>query len=74
MRKKLPIDPNDVPIRVLVVSPLATNESVVNRAKMASIKEEYFIDPRKIHAVLDFFIKVENRVMESIEFDEEELR
>ncbi len=73
VRKKLPINPSDVPVRVLVVSPLATDSSVVARARMASIKEEYIIEPEKITATLKFFQKVGNKVMESIEYDEHEL-
>ena len=74
VRKKLPIKPEDVPVRVLVVSPLATDASATARARMASIKKEYVIEPEKINATLQFFKKVGKKVMESIEYDEHELR
>lgn len=73
VRKKLPINPSDVPVRVLVVSPLATDASVISRARIASIKEDYVIEPEKISATLDFFKNNGNKVMESIEYDEHEL-
>ena len=73
VRKKLPINPGDVPVRVLVTSPLATDSSAVARAKLASIKSDYIIEPDKISATLQFFKNVGNKVMEGIEYDEEEL-
>ena len=73
VRKKLPINPSEVPVRVLVVSPLATDASVLSRARMASIKEDYVIEPEKIRATLDFFKNNGNKVMDSIEYDEHEL-
>lgn len=74
VRKKLPINPGDVPIRVLVVSPLATDASTAARARMAAIKQEYIIQPDKINGTLQFFQKVGNKAMESIEFNEDVLR
>ena len=72
VRSKLPLNPSDVPVRVLVVSPLATDASAFSRAKMASLKEDYIIEPEKIKGALDFFKQVGNKTMESIEFDENE--
>jgi hypothetical protein len=70
---KLPINLSDVPVRVLVVSPLAADASVVARTRVASIKEDNIIEPEKMRATLEFFKKVGNKFMESIEYDDHEL-
>ncbi len=74
VRKHLPIKPSEVPVRVLVVSPLASDASAANRARIANIKADYVIQPKKISDVLHFFKEIENKVMEPFEYDEISLR
>ncbi len=73
VRKQLPIKPSEVPVRVLVVSPLASDASTAVRARIASLKEDYVIQPEKIRKILNFFKKIGNKVMTPFEFDEHAL-
>ena len=73
VRKKLPINPTDLPVRVLVVSPMSTDESTLARAKLASIRKDYIIDREQISNTIRFFKDNGNKLFESIEFDEDEL-
>ena len=70
VRKLLPIKPSEVPVRVLVVSPLSSNASAAARARIASIKADYVIQPEKISGIRHYFKKIGNTVMEPFEFDE----
>lgn len=73
VRSKLPIPVKDLPIRVLVVSPFAKNETVARKIKLAMMEEDYLIDPEKVRGVLKFWRTVNNPVMSSTEVDEEGL-
>ena len=70
---KLPIQPCAIPVRVLVVLPLATDASTEARVKMATLKEDYIIQRDKIAAALAFFRSSGNKLMDSIEIDEHAL-
>lgn len=63
---KLPIEPRAIPVRVLVVLPLATDASTEARVKMATLKEDYIIQRDKIAAALAFFRSSGNKLMDSI--------
>lgn len=69
VREKLPLLPEDAPLRVLVTSPFASDRSTVLRAKVARIKEEYVIQREKIAQVLQYFRNVGNPIMKAVEID-----
>lgn len=66
VRKKLPLSPKEVPIRLVVVSPFATDASALGKAKFATMQEDYIIEPSKIDECLQFFRSVDNRIMKDI--------
>ena len=70
VRTKLPLLPDEVPLRVLVTSPFASDKSTSVRAKVASVSEEYIIQRRKIANVLQYFRDVGNSIMKTVEIDQ----
>jgi hypothetical protein len=46
--------PADTAIRVLIVSPMASDQSTVSRAKFASVKSDYIVEREKIASSLLF--------------------
>jgi hypothetical protein len=50
----LPLQPCEVPLRVIVVSPFSKNETIIQKAKIAAMKKNYIIDPKAIEESLSF--------------------
>ena len=73
VHKKVPLQPGQTPVRVLVLSPFTKDETAIERGRLASIKKEYIIEPSKIRQTYDFWQTVKNKVMEEIALDEEVL-
>lgn len=73
IRNKLPLKPEDVPIRVVVTSPGCTKENMIAKGKLALMKKDYLVEKEKIRETLAFFRKVNNPVMSEIEIDEEQI-
>lgn len=71
--KKLPISPKDIPLRVVVVSLFAKNETAAKKAKLAMMKEDYIIEPGKVRGILEYWKRVHNPAMSSIAIDSEVL-
>jgi hypothetical protein len=71
VRQKLPMAPATTAIRVLIVSPMASDQTAVSRGKMASVKSDYIIEPEKIASSLRFFRDVGNKVMKNVEIDQD---
>lgn len=69
IRSKLPLAPSDVPVRVLITSPFASNSSTIVRALLARVKEDYLFQRDKISGVLAFFRNVRNLIMLKIDID-----
>jgi hypothetical protein len=63
--------PATTAIRVLIVSPMASDQTAVSRGKMASVKSDYIIEPEKIASSLRFFRDVGNKVMKNVEIDQD---
>jgi len=71
--QKVPIQPGNSVVRVLVVSPFTSDPSALYKGKMASTKEDYIIEPTKIIKLHKFWCDVDNEIMKKIQFDEEEI-
>ncbi len=71
VRSKIPLHPRDAPVKVLVVSPFASDKSAAAKAKMANTKQDYIIEPDKIRETLQFWQHVRNQPMATIECDNE---
>jgi hypothetical protein len=69
--QKLPIQPSDSVVRVLVVSPFTSDASALNKGKIASTRAEYIIEPNKIIQLHQFWNNVDNEIMKKYPFDEE---
>ena len=69
--QKVPIQPGNSVVRVLVVSPFTSDPSALYKGKMASTKEDYIIEPTKIIKLHKFWCDVDNEIMKKIQFDEE---
>lgn len=69
IRAKVPIQPTEVPVRVIVVSPFTSDSTAFARAKIASIKQDYVIEREKIETSLRFFKHVGNHIMSQVEED-----
>jgi hypothetical protein len=52
VRQRIPLEPRDAPVKVLLVSPFATNISASARAIIAKTKQDYVIEPEKIKQTL----------------------
>ena len=70
VRQTVPLQPRDAPVKVLLVSPFATDKSASARAKIASTKQDYIIEPEKIKQTLQFWHDVENQTMAKIQRDD----
>lgn len=73
IRNKLPLKPEDVPIRVVVTSPGCTKQNMIAKGKLALMKKDYIVEKKKIRETLEFFKKLHNPVMSEIEIDYNEL-
>lgn len=73
VRKKIPISPFDVPIRVVVVSPFCSNEKTFSCLKLASTKSQYVIQPDLIKELLQLWEDIDNPVMKCISVDHDVL-
>ena len=73
VRKSIPLQPSEVPVRVLVVSPFSDDKSAHNQGKLASAKKEYIINPEQIKNTIAFWNAVGNKTMQKIHFNEEVL-
>ena len=71
VRKSIPLQPSEVPVRVLVVSPFSDDKSAHNQGKLASAKKEYIINPEQIKNTIAFWNAVGNKTMQKIHFNEE---
>ena len=71
VRKSIPLQPSEVPVRVLVVSPFCDDKSAHNQGKLASAKKEYIINPEQIKNTIAFWNAVGNKTMQKIHFNEE---
>jgi hypothetical protein len=74
VRTRIPLDPSESPIRVLVLSPFVSDASAAYQAKIAQTKRDYIIMPEKIRATIQFLKHVRNSVMAEIDLDEDALR
>jgi hypothetical protein len=68
VRMSLPLQPSEVPVRVVVVSPFSKDETIIQKAKIAAMKKNYIINPQAIEQTLKFWKEVDNKVMAEIEF------
>lgn len=48
IRRKPPLKPKDVPIRVVVTSPGCAKKNMVAKAKLALMKKDYIVEKEKI--------------------------
>lgn len=71
IRMKIPLNPSEVPVRVIVVSPFSKDDTIVHQAKIAAMKKNYIINPEAIEETLNFWKEVGNKVMEKVEFSQE---
>ena len=71
VRNELPNSPKDVPVRVVVISPFASDETVVTKAKVAKTKKDYIIDRIAIKEIIDFWKSVKNPYMMGKKFNQE---
>jgi hypothetical protein len=69
--QKVPIQPSDSVVRVIVVSPFTSDASALNKGKIASTRSAYIIEPTKIRQLHQFWCSVDNEVMKRYPFDEE---
>ncbi|EFX84235.1 hypothetical protein DAPPUDRAFT_239224 [Daphnia pulex] len=53
VRMSLPLQPSEVPLRVIVVSPFSKDETIIQKAKIAARKKNYIIDPKAIEETLN---------------------
>ena len=67
----IPIDPKIAPVRVVVVSPFATDAQAAKQAKYALAKRDYRIQPELLRKSLDFFHAAGNEVMKHITLNKE---
>lgn len=70
VRRKIPISPADIPVRVLVLSPFASEARTFACGKFASTRDEYVIYRDKIKELLSFWERVGNEIMLELEVDE----
>ena len=70
VRQRIPLEPRDAPVKVLLVSPFASDKSASARAKIARTKQDYIIEPEKIKQTLQFWREVDNKIMANIELDD----
>ena len=73
LRTSVPFDAKDSPVRVLVLSPFASDASAAFQAEIAQAKSDYIIEPDKIRGTVLFWKHVGNSVMEKVELDEQAL-
>jgi hypothetical protein len=66
-------DTRDTPVRVLVLSPFASDASAALQAKIAQAKSDYIIEPDKISGTARFWKHVRNSVMANVKLDEQAL-
>ena len=71
IRTSIPLQPGDVPVHVIVLSPFNKDETIILRAKIAAMQKNYIIDPAAIKQTLQFCKQVDNTVMTQVEFDKE---
>ncbi|XP_045030543.1 uncharacterized protein LOC116936604 [Daphnia magna] len=69
VRMSLPLQPSEVPLRVIVVPRFSKNETIIEKAKIAAMKKNYIIDPKAIEQTLNFWKEVGNKVMAKAEFN-----
>jgi hypothetical protein len=69
VRTSVPLDTKDSPVRVLVLSPFASDASAALQAKIAQAKSDYIIEPDKITGTVQFWKHVKNSVMANVELD-----
>jgi hypothetical protein len=69
--QKVPIQPSDSVVRVIVVSPFTSDASALNKGKIAYTRSAYIIEPTKIRQLHQFWCSVDNEVMKRYPFDEE---
>ncbi|KAI9555937.1 hypothetical protein GHT06_018476 [Daphnia sinensis] len=50
----LPLQPSEVPLRVIVVSPFTKDETIIQKAKIAAMKKNCTIDPKAIELLTTF--------------------
>ena len=74
VKTSVPFDTKDSPVRVLVISPFASDASAAYQAKIAQAKSDYIIEPEKIRGTVRFWKHVGNSVMANVELDERALR
>lgn len=67
VRQRIPLEPRDAPVKVLLVSQFASDKSASARAKIARTKQDYTIEPEKIKQTLQFWHDVDNKIMANIE-------
>jgi hypothetical protein len=73
VRTSVPLDTRDTPVRVLVLSPFASDASAAIQAKIAQAKSDYIIEPDKIRGTVLFWKRVKNSVMADVNLDEQAL-
>ena len=54
VRMRLPLEPSEVPVRAIVVSPFNKDETIIQKAKIAAMKKNYIIDSEVIEQTLKF--------------------
>lgn len=74
VRDRLPLHPNDAPVRVIVASPFATDKAAYALAKIAAAKADYAIEKDKIEGMLKFWSAVNNRIIADVNMDAEALK
>lgn len=66
VRQQIPLASRDARVKVLLVSPFTTDKSAATRAKLASMKCDYTIQPEMIKQTLQFWHDVDDKIMEKI--------
>ena len=69
--KSLPLDPSEVPLRAIVVSPFSKDATIIYKAKIASMQKNYVVNREQVLGTLESFQQFGNKVMEPIAFNKE---
>ena len=71
VHKNLPMDPSEVALRAIVVSPFAKDATIIHKAKIASMQKNYVVSRQQVFDTLNCYKQFDNKVMEPIGFNKE---
>lgn len=74
VNNKLPIAPKDVPVRVVVLSPYASDQHALYRCQLAKTKRKLIIERDKIEGAIEFMENVGNKYFNHVQVNEAVLR